>query len=146
MTSKRSVKSMVLNPECIAQITAESFSGDVDGGSVTWKTLLSAPKTDTDTFTTGIAKCEPQGGHLKCHRHAQAEIYYITCGRGLVSIDGQDYPVQQGSVVFIPGDSEHGIRNTGSEDLVWLYVFAANRFEEVVYRFSEDKSRARAKL
>ena len=49
-------------------------------------------------------------------------------------------------MVFIPGDSEHGIRNEDeTEDLVWLYVFAADKFEDVVYRFGEEATAAHPK-
>jgi oxalate decarboxylase/phosphoglucose isomerase-like protein (cupin superfamily) len=41
-------------------------------------------------------------------------------------------------VVFIPGDAEHEAGNTGTEDLVWLYVFAADGFGKIVYRFSDE--------
>ncbi|KNG52646.1 RmlC-like cupin [Stemphylium lycopersici] len=85
-------------------------------------------------------------GHLKPHRHSHAEIYHVTAGRGIVSIDGVEHAVQKGSVVFIPGDAEHGIRNgEADEDLVWLYVFAADGFGEIVYRFSGEEG-VRAKL
>lgn len=50
-----------------------------------------------------------------------------------------------GSTVFIPGNAEHGIVNTGSRDLRWFYVFPTGAFGDVVYRFSETGS-ALAKL
>lgn len=74
---------------------------------------------------------------MKLHRHRQAEIYHVTQGRGVVTIDSKEYEVGKGSVVWIPGDAEHGIENVGVEDLVWLYAFAADGFAEVVYRFDE---------
>jgi len=134
---------------------------------VTWKTLVSNEKTETDTFTVGVATCPPgrvvvcpassstsdsgtstpslhdpetlgNAGFLKLHRHTHAEIYHVVSGTGMVCVEGQEYKVGKGSVVFIPGDAEHGIFNTGKEDLVWLYVFAADGFDNIVYRFSEQ--------
>lgn len=79
-----------------------------------------------------------------CHRHTQPEIYYITRGKGVVTVEGTEREVGEGDVVFIPGDAEHGIRNEDEqEELEWLYVFATDRFEDVVYRFSEDGTKAR---
>ncbi|KAF2267647.1 RmlC-like cupin [Lojkania enalia] len=145
MIESRAVKPVVLRSRAIAAVPPEGFP-DPSGGDVTWKTLLSTPKTSTDTFTSGIAKCSPGSGHLKAHRHQQAEIYYIIQGRGVVPIDGVEHQVEKGSVIFIPGDAEHGIQNTSQEeDLVWLYVFATDAFEDVVYRFSEEKT-PKAKL
>ena len=38
--------------------------------------------------------------------------------------------------IFIPGDAEHAIRNTGDGVLRVFYAFATDRFSDVVYRFS----------
>ena len=42
-----------------------------------------------------------------------------------------------GTAVAIPGDVEHGIRNTGPIPLRFFYAFAVDSFDDVVYRFSE---------
>lgn len=88
-----------------------------------------------------VLEREREAGQLKLHRHAHPELYHVTAGRGVVMIDGVESEVGRGSVVFIPGDAEHGIKCVGEEDLEWLYVFAADRFEEVVYRFSDVKAK-----
>ena len=52
--------------------------------------------------------------------------------------------MKKGSVVFIPGNAVHSVRCTGEEELVWLYVFAAGGFGEVVYIFEgEEEEEAR---
>ena len=43
-----------------------------------------------------------------------------------------------GSAVFIPGDAEHGIRNTVEGTLRFVYAFATDAIDDVVYRFSAD--------
>ncbi|KAJ4987449.1 hypothetical protein SVAN01_07049 [Stagonosporopsis vannaccii] len=145
---------LILAPSCIHSTASEQFPDPQTGGSVTWKTLISSPQTHTDTFTVGIASCGPGAsagcrGHLAPHRHAQAEIYHVTQGKGVVAIEGREYAVEKGTVVWIPGDAEHGVVNTGAEELVWLYVFAADGFADVVYRFAEpggQEGKPRAKL
>ncbi|KAF2001014.1 RmlC-like cupin [Amniculicola lignicola CBS 123094] len=142
----KNIRPVVLGAQNIANRPQEGFE-DTTGGNVTWKTLLSAPKTATDTFTSGIASCKPKGGHLNLHRHKHAEIYHIIQGQGIVPIDRIEYKVEKGSVLYIPGDAEHGIRNTSSEEeLIWLYVFATDSFTDVVYRFKEEDSAPRSKL
>ena len=47
--------------------------------------------------------------------------------------------MKKGSVVFIPGNAVHSVRCTGEEELVWLYVFAAGGFGEVVYIFEGEE-------
>ena len=70
-------------------------------------------------------------------------MYYILSGRGTVTIDGTDNVVGPGDCLYIPADAEHGTVNDGGqaggdavEDLKWLYVFAADDFGDIVYRYS----------
>ena len=58
--------------------------------------------------------CEP-------HTHETAEnIYYVIKGQGVVELDGKRHLIGPGMVVFIPAGVEHGIANTGFEDLVFI--------------------------
>lgn len=104
-------------------------------GRLTWRTLFSADSTATDCFVTGVAEL-PEDGFLALHRHGQAETYYVLFGEGVVSLGGTEYRVRAGSSVFIPGSTEHGIRNTGTQALRFFYALAADAFTDVVYVFS----------
>jgi len=142
---KRNTEAVHLSAPQIATLASIGFPDPSAGGNVTWKTLFSAPETPTDTFTTGIATCKAGtegscGGHLQAHRHSAAELYHIISGEGVVAIEGTEHHVGNGSVVYIPGDAEQGVRCEGEEDLVWLYVFAVDGFDEVKYRFDEPCS------
>lgn len=135
---------VVLPPNYTLITPSESFPSP-DYGIVTWHTLFSAPNTSTSDMSAGIAVCSPRTGHLCPHRHKQAEIYYIIEGQGEVTIDEVKSTVSKGSAVFIPGDAEHGIVNTGKEELKWFYVFPTGSFEDVIYRFSKDENKGREK-
>lgn len=134
-SAKTSIEPLVISPTSIHNQSAECFA--LPGrGDVTWKTLISSPQTHTNSLTVGIATCPPKTGHLCPHRHRQAEVYHITEGQGTVEIDGAQFPVQTGSVVYIPGDSKHGIRNDEPDtELKWLYVFPTDGFGDIKYRF-----------
>ncbi|KAK5173814.1 uncharacterized protein LTR77_002495 [Saxophila tyrrhenica] len=132
---------VVISSDEIAQQPSEHFPDVRHGSGLNWKTLLSSSKTPTDTLTTGIATCAPGNSLLCTHQHTHAEIYYVIRGSGVVEIEGKEFDVKEGSVVFIPSDAKHGVRNaSGSEEFVWLYVFAADGFGEVEYRFLTDGS------
>lgn len=105
-------------------------------GQIYWKTLVSGDVTRSRALTMGIAKVPP-GEALREHRHRQAEIYLVLEGTGSITIDGETRPVSAGSAVFIPGNALHSCENTGSSDLRFSYVFAADSFEEVEYVFDE---------
>jgi mannose-6-phosphate isomerase-like protein (cupin superfamily) len=115
-----------------------AVEGADDGpfGSLRWRTLVSGDRTPSDSLTVGVAELEPgESGPFTPHRHAQPEVYYILSGTGSVVVAGVVHPVRPGSTVFIPGDTEHGARNTGDELLRLLYVFPADAFSDVEYEF-----------
>lgn len=140
MSTSKNTKPTVLAPTYTSTTPPESFS-DPRYGDITWHTIFSHPQTSTSDLSAGIAVCPPRTGHLCAHRHEQAEIYYILEGNGDMTIDGVVSQVSKGSTVFIPGNAEHGIVNTGSGRLRWFYVFPTSAFGDVVYRFSEEKAK-----
>jgi quercetin dioxygenase-like cupin family protein len=117
-------------------IESETWSDPIRG-DVGFRTVFGGDVT-TAEFTVGVADLEA-GGWLGQHRHDPAEIYYVVSGHGIVSIDGQEQEVRAGAVVYIPGNSEHGIRNTGSGRLHFFYAFAVGSFEEIEYQFTADR-------
>ena len=105
----------------------------------------------------GILTCPADQGYLALHRHEQAEVYYILDGKGRMHVAENAYEVSKGDIIFVPGNAEHGIWNVSGlkgedlegqaeksehkaeskgEDLRFLYVFAADSFDEIKYRFS----------
>ena len=71
-------------------------------------------------FDFRISSYQPKG-YCEVHIHKTAEnIYYILKGEGITEIDGQRHLVGPGTVVFIPPGVEHGITNTGFEDLIFI--------------------------
>ena len=98
-------------------------------GRIWWQTLAQG-----EGLTLGHARL-PAGEELREHHHAPAEIYYVLEGAGEVTVSGAASPVAAGSHVFIPGNARHGIRNTGTEELRFVYVLQASSFEDVEYVF-----------
>src|SRR5512146_3297028 len=47
------------------------------------------------------------------HRLRTSEVYYIIEGAGVMYIDDESKPVQQGSTVYIPPRAVQSIRNSG---------------------------------
>ena len=111
---------------------------DPQRGRVQWRTLISSDRTPTEAMTLGIVEVGPGRPELSYpHRHAAAEVYYILSGSGVVITDGTEHSVRPGTTLFIPGNSEHAVRNTGAEVLRILYVFAVDSFEEIRYVFPD---------
>ncbi|KAK5115352.1 hypothetical protein LTR62_001552 [Meristemomyces frigidus] len=139
-----------LNKEDIAKLDNEGYN-DREHGKITWKIIISSDRTPTNSLTAGIATCKPKrerrptscGGNIAPHRHWQAKTCFFLSGEGVVNVDLIEYEVKAGSVVFIPGNAEHSVRNQSLvEDLVWYYCIASNNSHDVKDRFSCDVVKA----
>jgi mannose-6-phosphate isomerase-like protein (cupin superfamily) len=60
------------------------------------------------------------GSGIGYHEQKEDEIYYVLSGRGVMTIDGKTFDVGPGTAVLTRPGSSHGIKQTGSEDLVMM--------------------------
>jgi quercetin dioxygenase-like cupin family protein len=117
-------------------VERETWSDPIRG-DVGFRTLF-GDGLRTGDFTAGVTELEV-GGWLGAHRHEPSEIYYVLGGEGILSVDGRDHPVRAGTAAYIPGNSEHAIRNTGDNQLRFFYVFAVGAFEDIEYLFTAER-------
>jgi quercetin dioxygenase-like cupin family protein len=108
--------------------------GDESSGKLTWKTLISSDRTPSAEVIFGVATFPP-GGHLKLHRHQQAEFYFGLEGEGVVTIEGKNFRIAEGISIFIPGSAEHGVL-AGEQGLRIAYGFAGDSYADIVYEMS----------
>jgi quercetin dioxygenase-like cupin family protein len=124
-------------PVVIEEESVEIESGDDRG--VTWRTLTSADRIPTRELTSGVCEIAP-GGELALHCHPPLELYYFLEGTGVVTLGRDDYAVQPGSTIYIPGGTPHRIHNNGSTLLKLFYVFPVDSFSEVEYTMLDQSS------
>lgn len=55
--------------------------------------------------------------------HTEDEVYYVVEGRGYIRVEGEDRPVESGTIVFVAANVEHHFHSI-SEDLKILVFFA----------------------
>jgi mannose-6-phosphate isomerase-like protein (cupin superfamily) len=60
------------------------------------------------------------GSAIGYHEQTEDEIYYVLSGRGTMTIDGGSFEVTPGTAVLTRPGSSHGLKQTGTEDLVIL--------------------------
>jgi quercetin dioxygenase-like cupin family protein len=75
-----------------------------------------APRFTMRVFTVG------RGGHSPRHTHDFEHEIFFHSGTGEVFHEGITCPVKAGSVAYVAPGDDHQIRNTGSEDLVFVCV------------------------
>ena len=101
-----------------------------------WKLLITGERGPSSGLVTGIAEC-PTGMSLPLHHHEPEETYYVISGRGHIEIDGHAAEIGPGSAVYIPSNAKHAVYCTSSEPLVFVFSFACDRFDQIVYHFDE---------
>lgn len=95
-----------LGPE--VKIPGKVFGGaalQATGGEFSFQ--LFAPGTET--------------GFLHTHK-THEELYFFLSGRGEFQVDGQVFPISEGSVVRVAPSGKRTVRNNGTEPLVMLCV------------------------
>lgn len=63
------------------------------------------------------------GSAIGYHRQEQDEIYYVLSGTGEYTLDGKKMTVGPGTALLTRKGSSHGLRQTGSEDLVIIVSY-----------------------
>lgn len=78
---------------------------------------------------------------LQKHEH-RSEKWTIVSGKGLVNLDGREFPVEAGSVVDVPVGVVHRIANIGKEKLVFIEVACGQHLsEDDIVRLQDDYAR-----
>jgi quercetin dioxygenase-like cupin family protein len=105
-------------------------------GTIRFRTLVSAPGTDSDAIVCGVAMLDA-GDTFPLHSHPQPEVYFGLSGAGEVLIDGQPYALSPGIALYIPGGAVHGVP-LAKAPMTWFYTFAADSFSDIDYRFQHE--------
>jgi len=92
------------NGESVKNVTGRVVIGKDDG----------APNFCMRVFTIGADGFSPR------HSHEWEHEIFIHAGKGQVYQEGQWQDVAAGTAIFVPGNEEHQLRNTGTEDFTFI--------------------------
>jgi mannose-6-phosphate isomerase-like protein (cupin superfamily) len=99
-----------------------------DGSQI--RELLAHRNSSIQKQSLAEARVQP-GGTTTPHYHPQTEeIYYITSGRGVMTIDGETRSVGPGDAIGIPPGAIHKIHNDGADELRLLCCCAPGYEDE----------------
>lgn len=90
--------------EAVRNVTGRVVIGKNDG----------APNFCMRVFTVGPDGFTPR------HSHEWEHEIFVHSGKGQVFREGNWEDVQEGSAIFIPGNEEHQLRNSGEEDFTFV--------------------------
>jgi quercetin dioxygenase-like cupin family protein len=80
-----------------------------EDGRQVFKRILAGPRDGYPGYLREFS-LEP-GANTPYHQHAWSHLVYVLEGQGTVRLEGQDHPVQAGSVVHVEGGRTHGFFN-----------------------------------
>ncbi|HET8655354.1 MAG TPA: cupin domain-containing protein [Longimicrobiaceae bacterium] len=90
------------------------------GGSSTGYSFFGG---DPELYTVFRKRALHPGAGIGYHLQKEDEIYYFLSGTGEMTIDDHTFPVRSGMAVLTHPGSHHGLKQTGSDDLVLLIVY-----------------------
>ena len=69
-------------------------------------------------------------GFLHTHK-THEELYFILKGEGEYQVDGDIFPVSEGSIIRVAPEGKRALKNTGNDELLMLCIqYKANSFTE----------------
>ena len=123
----------------LASVSNQEWSTTEKYPGVRWKFLIDADFDGSSGLSLGFAEIEP-GGNLTLHYHLPAEIYVVTNGTGVLNKSGKLETIKKGDVVYIAGNAEHSLKNSGKEILEFYWIFPTDSFSEVEYFSTKQNS------
>jgi mannose-6-phosphate isomerase-like protein (cupin superfamily) len=93
-------------------------------GGQTSHLLLAKAQFGSERLAITWVDC-PAGSEQPMHRHHGAEqAYCIIAGRGTMLVGDEERTVDAGTLIFVPPDTDHAIRNPGPEPLAFVSATA----------------------
>jgi len=85
------------------------------------KQVLIGPEQGWEDYVMRLFTVE-KGGCSPLHAHDWPHIVFIVEGDGVLYLDGDEYPIRAGSVMFIPGGKEHQLTQKGEANFVFMCI------------------------
>ena len=77
------------------------------------------------------------GGYVDPHNHPTHEFYYVTSGRGIMEIEGEERVISQGDLVHIPPMAMHSLKPVSDTAPIHCFCFAVGTPDADVVNYSE---------
>ncbi len=104
----------------------EALTGDlpVPGGKSMFRILLDEETVGARNFALLVNEFDP-GLTSKAHKHDKEEhAFYIISGTGIIRIEDERIPVEEGDAVYVPPGKMHEVSSTGNTPLKYLVLYS----------------------
>jgi mannose-6-phosphate isomerase-like protein (cupin superfamily) len=79
------------------------------------------PTDQLSGLCVGMAVLSPGSSPHPPHRHAEEEFLIIASGDGEIYVEGKTTQVGPGAIMYVAGNTEHGICNTGTAPMTFYW-------------------------
>ena len=93
--------------------------------------LFDVVRVDSDVLIGVDVEVPGQdSGFLHTHK-THEELYFILKGEGEYQVDGEVFPVTEGSIIRVAPEGKRALKNTGKDEMLMLCIqYKANSFAE----------------
>lgn len=117
----------------IRDVEFQPMVGDPDDHrpNTSWALLYDPPRADGPYVRelTCILERIAAGDAIPLHTHEIDEVVMIDDGVGTYRLGGEEVPIREGGVAFIPAGTPHALRNDGDATLALKAVFASSTLD-----------------
>ncbi|MHA4807373.1 cupin domain-containing protein [Flavitalea flava] len=83
-----------------------------------------------DTISICTEEILPGNG-ISIHKHLnEDEIFFFQKGSGIFLLEDEEIPIKGGATAFVPKGTWHGLKNTGTESMVFTFGYTPAGFED----------------
>lgn len=85
------------------------------------KQVLIGPEQGWEDYVMRMFTLEKEG-KAPHHSHPWQHVIFAVEGKGNLFMVGKDYPLESGSVAYVPDGIDHQISNAGEEQFVFICI------------------------
>lgn len=103
-------------------------------------TIFISKKTDGVESASLCTEEILPGNGIATHKHMnEDEIFHFVTGTGVFVMDDQETAIMPGTMAFVPRGTWHGLRNTGTELLIFSFGYSPAGFEDFFRQIGTPK-------
>lgn len=104
-------------------VTHEKKHPSFKAGDATILQEILHPQQHPCAIGYSIAKAQLEKGTASLpHRLKGSETYYILSGKGIIYINDEAHPLEEGSIIWVPPMANQWVENTGDSTLLFLCI------------------------
>lgn len=100
--------------------------------------LIDKDTVGTEDITFAYCKFEAKTSFHKKHTHKDAEeVIYILSGRGICGVGHEEFEIEKGDTIWVPGGEVHWAYNPFDEPMEMIFIYTRPTLKSAGYEIVE---------